>query len=173
MADDTQDESANTPIASAVPPKKYPKGVILGKDGKPCRTCNSLTSFTSTTKSLQTPSASPPTDCPPSIETLGRASWTFLHTLSASYPSTPTPSDRTNISTFMNLFAQLYPCWTCAEDFQSYMAENKVRTESRAEFGMWMCEAHNDVNRKLGKREFDCARWEERWRTGWKDGRCG
>ncbi|KAM0161094.1 hypothetical protein ACHAPF_002421 [Botrytis cinerea] len=35
MADDTQDESANTPIASAVPPKKYPKGVILGKDGKP------------------------------------------------------------------------------------------------------------------------------------------
>ncbi|KAF7918727.1 uncharacterized protein EAE97_011822 [Botrytis byssoidea] len=180
MADDTQDEITNTSAVSAVaPPKKYPKGVILGKDGKPCRSCNSFASFTSTTKSLQTsqtsaPSTpSPPTDCPPDIETLGRASWTFLHTLSASYPSTPTPTDRTNISTFMSLFSQLYPCWTCASDFQSYMAENKVRTESRAEFGKWMCEAHNDVNRKLGKREFDCERWEERWRTGWRDGRCG
>ena len=32
--------------------------------------------------------------------------------------------------------------------------------------GRWMCEAHNEVNRKLGKGEFDCSRWEERWRTG-------
>lgn len=52
------------------------------------------------------------------------------------------------------------------------MKENRVRTESREEFGRWMCEAHNGVNRKLGKKEFDCERWEERWRTGWKDGRC-
>lgn len=52
------------------------------------------------------------------------------------------------------------------------MVKNKVRTESREEFGQWMCEAHNDVNRKLGKKEFDCSKWEERWRTGWKDGSC-
>ncbi|APA14041.1 hypothetical protein SS1G_11135 [Sclerotinia sclerotiorum 1980 UF-70] len=180
MADDTRNDlNDNAPITttsstSEAPPKKYPKGVILGKDGKPCRSCNSFASFTSTTKNLSTniPST-PPTDCPPSIETLGRASWTFLHTLSASYPANPSATDRTNISTFMNLFSQLYPCWTCASDFQEYMAVNKVRTESREEFGRWMCEAHNDVNRKLGKREFDCARWEERWRTGWRDGRCG
>jgi FAD-linked sulfhydryl oxidase len=72
----------------------------------------------------------------------------------------------------MSLFSKLYPCWVCAEDFQDFMEKNKVRTESRREFGMWMCEAHNEVNRKLGKKEFDCDRWEERWRTGWKDGRC-
>lgn len=52
------------------------------------------------------------------------------------------------------------------------MVRNKVRVESRDEFGNWMCEAHNEVNRKLGKKEFDCTKWEERWRTGWKDGRC-
>ncbi|KLJ08079.1 hypothetical protein EMPG_16468 [Blastomyces silverae] len=49
---------------------------------------------------------------------------------------------------------------------------NKPRLKTRAEFGTWMCEAHNEVNRKLGKEVFDCAKWEERWRTGWKDGRC-
>jgi FAD-linked sulfhydryl oxidase len=72
----------------------------------------------------------------------------------------------------MGLFSKLYPCWVCAEDFQDFMAKNRVRAESREEFGQWMCEAHNDVNRKLGKKEFDCSKWEERWRTGWKDGRC-
>ena len=49
---------------------------------------------------------------------------------------------------------------------------NEPRVEGRDALGRWMCEAHNDVNRKLGKREFDCSRWEERWRTGWKDGSC-
>lgn len=51
-------------------------------------------------------------------------------------------------------------------------SKNQPRLEGRDEFGNWMCEAHNAVNRKLGKKEFDCAKWEERWRTGWKDGRC-
>jgi FAD-linked sulfhydryl oxidase len=76
------------------------------------------------------------------------------------------------MSTFLSLFAKLYPCWVCAEDFQAYMTREKVRVESRDDFGKWMCEAHNEVNRKLGKEEFDCAKWEERWRTGWRDGRC-
>ena len=49
---------------------------------------------------------------------------------------------------------------------------NEPRLESREEFGRWMCRAHNEVNRKLGKSEFDCGRWEERWGTRWKDGRC-
>ncbi len=53
------------------------------------------------------------------------------------------------------------------------MERNKVRVGSRDEFGRWMCEAHNEVNQKLGKNVFDCNKWGERWRTGWKDGRCG
>jgi FAD-linked sulfhydryl oxidase len=77
---------------------------------------------------------------------------------------------------FLGLFSKLYPCWVCADDFRSWMADpsgkNEPRLSSRAEFGQWMCEAHNAVNRKLGKKEFDCNFWEERWRTGWKDGRC-
>lgn len=48
---------------------------------------------------------------------------------------------------------------------------NEPRVEGREGLGRWMCEAHNEVNRKLGKGEFDCARWEERWRTGGKG--CG
>lgn len=77
---------------------------------------------------------------------------------------------------FLRLFSKLYPCWVCADDFRTWMAHpsgrNQPKLKGRAEFGWWMCEAHNEVNRKLGKKEFDCRFWEERWRTGWKDGRC-
>jgi FAD-linked sulfhydryl oxidase len=85
----------------------------------------------------------------------------------------PTAAEQGDVKQFMGLFGKLYPCWVCAEDFQAFMAREQVRASSREEFGRWMCEAHNDVNVKLGKAVFDCNRWEERWRTGWRDGRCG
>lgn len=50
------------------------------------------------------------------------------------------------------------------------MATRPPEVQGRKEFGLWMCNAHNEVNRKLGKQEFDCSKWEERWRDGWKDG---
>lgn len=50
---------------------------------------------------------------------------------------------------------------------------NEPRVGSQDELGVWMCEAHNAVNEKLGKELFNCARWKERWRDGPADGRCG
>lgn len=113
-------------------------------------------------------------DCPADVEALGRASWTLLHSMAASYPDTaPAPTQQLT-GGFLAAFAQLYPCWQCAADFRAWMARpgNEPQLRSRADFGLWMCRAHNAVNAKLGKARFDCARWEERWRTGWKDGRC-
>ena len=117
----------------------------------------------------------PPTlhkDCPPDVAQLGRSSWTLLHSITATYPSSPSSELQTETSAFLRTFGKLYPCWVCAEDFQDWMRVNTPRVSSRDEFGKWMCEAHNAVNVKLGKKEFDCGKWEERWRTGWKDGRC-
>ncbi|KAF2687858.1 hypothetical protein K458DRAFT_360620 [Lentithecium fluviatile CBS 122367] len=161
-----------------VPPKKLPKGVVLGPDGKPCRTCTDVASWFAMTKgaSKSKPTAPPvlPSDCPPDVETLGRSSWTLLHSITAQYPENPSPTLQSETRTFMNIFGKLYPCWFCAKDFQEWMKKdgNAPRVSSREEFGRWMCEAHNAVNVKLGKKPFDCDKWEERWRTGWKDGRC-
>ncbi|KAF2088519.1 putative FAD dependent sulfhydryl oxidase Erv1 [Saccharata proteae CBS 121410] len=180
-----QDESAAAAAAAA--PKKFPKGVVLGADGKPCRSCTSFASWaamtknqtttptTTTTTTTTTPTPTAPTDCPPDVEALGRSTWTLLHSITATYPRTPPPSLQAQTRTFISALAQLYPCWTCASDFQAWLREdgNAPRVSSRDEFGRWMCEAHNAVNVKLGKRVFDCERWEERWRTGWADGRCG
>ncbi|PSS09109.1 hypothetical protein M430DRAFT_128020 [Amorphotheca resinae ATCC 22711] len=185
MADDTRENDTNStagpsPETTAAPPKKFPKGVVLGKDGKPCRSCTSFADWASQTKKTvkggtanPTATAGPPSDCPPDVEQLGRSSWTLLHSIAATYPVSPTPTEQNQARQFMGLFSKLYPCWVCAEDFQEFMTRSQVRVESREEFGQWMCEAHNEVNKKLGKKEFDCSKWEERWRTGWKDGRCG
>ncbi|KAL4926905.1 flavin-linked sulfhydryl oxidase [Aspergillus undulatus] len=177
------------------------KPYVLDKNGKPCRLCTSAAAWrnltkqskaqsapaaattttaasTSTTQSQRT-QATPPEhqrECPPDVEDLGRSTWTLLHSLTATYPETASSSEQSEMKSFLTLFSKLYPCWVCADDFRNWMSEpsgkNQPRLKGRKEFGNWMCEAHNEVNRKLGKKEFDCRFWEERWRNGWKDGRC-
>ncbi|KAI0150594.1 FAD dependent sulfhydryl oxidase [Xylariaceae sp. FL1272] len=179
----------------AAAPKKLPPGIVLDKDGKPCRSCSSKASFSSwarqTNASLKSntgaatggafaataaaaaaTTSQPTNDCPADVETLGRSTWTLLHSIAATYPTKPSVREQSDLKTFMGLFSRLYPCWVCAEDFQQYMATQQIKVSSRNEFGTWLCEAHNAVNTKLGKPAFDCSKWEERWRTGWKDGRC-
>ncbi|KAI9796124.1 MAG: hypothetical protein M1825_000873 [Sarcosagium campestre] len=177
--------------------RPLPKGVVLGKDGKPCRSCTSFASWKAMTKketsssssssasssdsTTASPSISHPSiadtnsDCPADVERLGNHTWTFLHTMSANYPSTADSSLQSEMTQFLGLFSKLYPCWSCADDLRAWMKEpgNEPRVKGRADLGDWMCRAHNEVNRKLGKPEFDCRKWEERWRTGWADGRCG
>ncbi|KAJ4338948.1 Flavin-linked sulfhydryl oxidase of the mitochondrial IMS [Didymella glomerata] len=153
--------------------KKIINGIVYDADGKPCRTCNDMSALFAMGK--KTKKALPPAlpkDCPPDVAQLGRSSWTLLHSITATYPENPPRELQTETSAFLRTFGKLYPCWVCAEDFQDWMKVNTPRVSSRNEFGQWMCEAHNAVNVKLGKKEFDCNRWEERWRTGWKDGRC-
>ncbi|KAL6702969.1 Flavin-linked sulfhydryl oxidase of the mitochondrial IMS [Coniothyrium glycines] len=171
---DTNEKQQLDPVA----PKKMSKGIVLGPDGKPCRTCNDVASLfamagkkpTALAASAKPPSL--PADCPPDVEALGRSSWTLLHSITATYPANPTPLLQSETKSFLSTFGKLYPCWVCAQDFQDWMTTNTPRVSSRSEFGTWMCEAHNAVNIKLGKAAFDCSTWEERWRTGWKDGRC-
>lgn len=52
------------------------------------------------------------------------------------------------------------------------ICRNQPDTRTRACFTQWLCRLHNEVNRKLGKPDFDCSQVDERWRDGWKDGSC-
>ncbi|KAG6041828.1 hypothetical protein E4U41_001299 [Claviceps citrina] len=191
MANDVQDR--DDPVAVKVAnatgheqSEKFPTGVVLGKDGKPCTSFAAWKAMTrnktkqdaaakdngpTVTAAVAEPSSSLP-DCPPDVETLGRGTWTLLHSIAATYPDMPSKSQQSDLLSFVQLFSKLYPCWVCAKDFQNYLGKETPRVQSRGEFGKWLCDAHNEVNRKLGKPQFNCLKWEERWRTGWKDGRC-
>lgn len=174
--------------------------IVLGPDGKPCRSCNTLLDFkmansVTAGKTKDAKSASPALaagataaataaavvdvdtngyakDCPPDVTELGRSTWTLLHSIAATYPDKPSAEQQNNLSTFIDSFAKLYPCWFCAEDFQKYISEKKPKVTNSDEFGKWLCDAHNAVNVKLGKKTFDCQLWKQRWKDGWKDGSC-
>ncbi|KAI5287466.1 hypothetical protein KEM54_005981 [Ascosphaera aggregata] len=115
---------------------------------------------------------SQPNDCPADVEQLGRSSWTLLHTMAANYPDVATSEQQSDMRNFLHFFTKLYPCWVCGTGFQKWMVNHPPPLNGRGEFGNWMCQAHNVVNRRLGKKEFDCRFWEQRWKVGWEDGRC-
>jgi mitochondrial FAD-linked sulfhydryl oxidase len=162
--------------------KKRPPGIILDKDGKPCKTCTAFRDLLSLPTKRPKPSfqnevIEQPAHCPPDVEVLGRATWTFLHTLAANYPENPSKQQQKEISSFMGTLGRFYPCWHCADDFRAWMGKkgNEPQTKSRRDLEEWMCRAHNEVNQKLGKRVFDCSSesLNIRWREGPKDGSCG
>lgn len=176
--------------------------IVLGPDGKPCRACNTLMDFRMANGASVKASAKPAVgaavgaagaaagaastvavndesfnngyakDCPPDVNELGRSTWTLLHSIAASYSDKPSSDEQSNLNTFIHSFSKLYPCWFCAEDFQKYIAQDKPKVTNREEFGKWLCDAHNAVNVKTGKKTFDCNLWKERWKDGWKDGSC-
>lgn len=114
----------------------------------------------------------PPPNCPPDVEQLGRATWTFLHTTAAYYPEQPSSTQRANMLMLLRSLPVLYPCTNCAEHFGEDMKANPPDVSGRVGLSQWLCERHNTVNAKLGKERFDCAKTDERWKDGPPDGRC-
>ncbi|KAG0242067.1 hypothetical protein BGW41_004883 [Actinomortierella wolfii] len=201
------------PVAPSSTP--LPPGMVLGPDGKPCRTCTdwkswsklaktkkattkenegrsgsgakeesapsttaaaaaaaTTTTATTTTAGAKDAATDPYQDCPPDREVLGRATWTFLHTMAAYYPDKPSQREQETMKTLLSSFSQFYPCGHCAEHLREEMKKDPPKVSSRMELAWWMCGMHNKVNVMLGKDEFDCNKLDERWRDGPSDGRC-
>lgn len=56
--------------------------------------------------------------CPPDSAELGRATWTFLHTMAATYPEQPSRSQQTLMRNIIDGLAEFYPCSYCRSHFQ-------------------------------------------------------
>ncbi|KAG1765767.1 ERV/ALR sulfhydryl oxidase domain-containing protein [Suillus occidentalis] len=174
-------------MADRPPPKpSLPPGMVLGPDGKPCKICTAFRNWRPTTHKKSTSEmmaalasgtgfrspATLPAHCPPDVEALGRATWTFLHATAAYYPTRPTTHQRANMLNLIHALPVLYPCTHCAKDFGDRMKECPPDVSSRERLSRWFCERHNEVNEKLGKELFDCAKVDERWKDGPLDGSC-
>merc|ERR1711971_799757 len=105
-------------------------------------------------------------DCPPNSAMIGRGTWALLHSMAAWYPDKPSENDQISMNNFIQGLAKFYPCTYCAEDFRVNIEKEPVKTKSRVDLCQWLCEQHNDVNKKLGKKQFPCdmGSLDERWR---------
>lgn len=99
-------------------------------------------------------------------ERLGRSTWTLLHTMGARYPAFPTAQQRKDTLSFIHLLSALFPCGDCTKHFQKLLSDFPPRVGSNDEFKTWLCEAHNIVNRRLGKAVVDCRTVDEIWQCG-------
>lgn len=111
-------------------------------------------------------------ECPLDRETLGKYTWSLLHTIASKYPTKPTDEQKNDMKNFIRIFGNLYPCSYCAEEFRADMSNMPPQLESRQALADWFCRIHNKTNERLGKPQYDCSKLDERWRTGWKDGSC-
>ncbi|KAH8103864.1 ERV/ALR sulfhydryl oxidase domain-containing protein [Cristinia sonorae] len=182
---------------------KLPPGMVMGPDGKPCKICTAARFWKTTkvpgTTTQSKPSSSStkataatmaalaygtnetvttpdvrPENCPPDVEKLGRATWTFLHTTAAYYPERPTPNQRANMLMLLRSLPILYPCSHCASHLDENMKTSPPDVSGRLGLSRWLCERHNEVNERLGKGKFDCGikSLDERWKDGPSDGSC-
>ena len=99
----------------------------------------------------------------PSKEDVGRATWTFLHTLAAQYPDKPSFQQKRDAKQLIDILTRMYPCGECAEHFTQVVKAHPPVVSSREEFSQWMCRVHNVVNRSIGKPEFNCRYISSRW----------
>lgn len=111
--------------------------------------------------------------CPPDTAELGKATWTFLHSVAAYYPKRPTPRQQDLMRGMMEGLAEFYPCEVCREHLREQVKATPPRVETALDLNVWLCGLHNEVNEMLGKPPFDCSRVAERWRDGPADGSCG
>lgn len=119
-------------------------------------------SFAASSFGLATPST-PGARAQGAKEEVGRATWTLLHTMAAQYPHKPSRKQQKDVRTFIDCLTRLYPCPDCAKHFQELVKKKPPQTGSAADLQRWMCELHNDVNKRLGKSEFNCHYVQSRW----------
>lgn len=100
---------------------------------------------------------------PPDSVELGRNSWSLLHSIAAAYPERPSSDQQFEMRSFLNAFSKFYPCEVCADDFQDVIRVIPPRVNSRLSLSMWMCDAHNEVNRRLGKPTMNCPLFVKNW----------
>ncbi len=74
------------------------------------------------------------------------------------FPDTPTQDEQTALFSYIHLLARLYPCGECAGHFRQILTKFPPQVKTRSTAAAWACHVHNEVNRSLKKKVFDCSK---------------
>ena len=99
---------------------------------------------------------------------IGRHSWALLHSMANTYPENPTDEEKKLMKKFMYGLARSYPCRVCGGHLLKMLDKKGLKIDSRKEFGEYLCNIHNIVNKVLNKTKFDCNKTFEVWNGNYK-----
>jgi len=103
-------------------------------------------------------------------EMFGRSTWTMLHTLASSFPISLDTKPSEQVEKFKVLLLNLidlFPCEDCANHFREMLKNTPMDgIVSRDQLEVWLCERHNEVNKRLQKNVVNCTveALREKWR---------
>ncbi len=96
--------------------------------------------------------------------------WMTLHSISVSYPESPSQEDKQILEQFMNAFGGSITCTYCRNHFSTMFADYKRKVpswlNSRRDLFLAVCRMHNAVNKRLDKPQpktvDECIQWLKR-----------
>tara|TARA_A100001015_G_C15012644_1_gene723920 strand:+ start:2073 stop:2408 length:336 start_codon:yes stop_codon:yes gene_type:complete len=86
--------------------------------------------------------------CNDTKDELGRNTWFLLHQM---VKEEKTMERHIAFPLFMHTLSILYPCGRCTPHIKTYLEHNPAVLSEK-----WMCEFHNEVNKRLDKPELPC-----------------
>lgn len=90
--------------------------------------------------------------------------WIVLHAIADAYPSHPNNTDRVLAIRFLDSLKYMLPCETCNEHLRDFIKYHPPALDSNWHFKRWMCDLHNAVNARLGKRQLTYKESERKQR---------
>ena len=105
----------------------------------------------------QKKSSRPPRPC--TKESWGRGAWQLLHCAAYAYDFGPPRNNAEAMAAFVRSLGPVLPCPTCAADFEDLVERSGAGDPEHSmyrrtgELFLWTVTAHNEVNKKLGKKE--------------------
>ena len=87
-------------------------------------------------------------------ESLGVDTWALLHSVAAIYPNYPNETEKESLKDFFDGLMYFYP--SKSELMDEILKEHPLEYSNREELVYYMCQIHNILNKKLGKKKFSC-----------------
>jgi len=96
-------------------------------------------------------------------EAWGPVAWHHLHLVGFAFPASPTEAEREDFARFIEYFTRTLPCSDCRKNFRRYIAQ-KFKPDTHLKncetISKFLFNAHNDVNRKLGKPALPASKYD-------------
>ena len=87
----------------------------------------------------------------------GPHGWKFMHYVSLGYPDKPSESDKMNYKQFYYSLQNILPCEKCAQNYKHNLLKYPIDNHlvNKDTLVKWVIDIHNQVNKELGKKEYD------------------